>query len=124
MNPEPLEARPAGGVAPHRGTLILILGIVSLVIFPPLGVVAWVMGGSDLRAMRAGRMDRSGQGMTRAGHVLGIVSTALLVLYLILITAAVLLFLGFRRELSTRPDQARIDIMTLEQAVALCPAPV
>lgn len=36
-------------------------------------IAAWVMGRHDLREMRAGRMDPSGQGLTQAGMILGIV---------------------------------------------------
>src|SRR5262245_41781377 len=43
-------------LTPHRGTLILVLGILSLVICGLLGPFAWVMGNNDLREMRAGNM--------------------------------------------------------------------
>lgn len=62
---------------PHRGTLILILGILSFVCCFICGIVAWVMGNSDLRAMAEGRMDPSGEGLTKAGKICGIVSVCL-----------------------------------------------
>jgi hypothetical protein len=71
---------------PHRGGLILALGLVALaggVSFcaPALiGPVAWALGSWDLREIREGRMDPEGEGMTRAGQVCGIVSTVLLIL--------------------------------------------
>src|SRR5438874_11415834 len=34
---------------PHRGPLILVLGILSICVFGFLGPVAWIMGNSDLR---------------------------------------------------------------------------
>ena len=46
----------------------------------PLGIFAWVMGGNDLAEMRRGQMDRSGEGLTQAGRILGIVSTVLMIL--------------------------------------------
>jgi hypothetical protein len=66
-------------LAPHRGTAILVLGILSLVISCGgigwiLGIIAWVMGNSDLREMDAGRMDPSGRGIAQAGKVCGMVS--------------------------------------------------
>ena len=61
------------GVAPHRGTLILVLGILGLVICFICGFVAWSMGGTDLRRMDAGTMDPSGRGITQAGKILGMV---------------------------------------------------
>jgi hypothetical protein len=63
---------------PHRGGLILVLGILSWVFgCPVLSVMAWMMGNSDLREMRAGRMDSSGMGLTQAGHILGMIHALL-----------------------------------------------
>ncbi len=62
---------------PHRGTLILVLGILGIVCCFICGIVAWVMGNGDLREMAAGRMDPSGQGITQAGKICGMVSVIL-----------------------------------------------
>jgi hypothetical protein len=43
---------------PHRGGLILTLAILGWLICSPLCVVAWVMGSTDLAAMKAGRRPR------------------------------------------------------------------
>jgi hypothetical protein len=66
--------------APHRGTLILILGILGFLICGLCGVAAWIMGSNDLAEMKAGRMDSSGRDMTQIGYVLGIISTVLMIL--------------------------------------------
>jgi predicted Zn finger-like uncharacterized protein len=64
--------------APHRGTTILVLGILSFFCLTPIfGPMAWVMGSKDLKEMRARRMDRSGEGLTNAGRICGIISTIL-----------------------------------------------
>lgn len=76
---------------PHRGTLILVLGILSLVICAPLGIVAWVMGNTDLREIAAGTMDPAGKDLTTIGRILGIIATVLLALGLIV----AVLFGGF-----------------------------
>ena len=73
---------------PHRGTLILVLGILSLVICAPLGIFAWIMGNGDIREMAAGTMDPSGRDTTNAGRICGIIGTVLLAL-------SVLLGIGF-----------------------------
>ena len=39
---------------PHRGTMILVFGILGLVICVIFGIVAWVMGNGDLKAMEHG----------------------------------------------------------------------
>ena len=82
-NPYEAARTPGGSyryTAPHRGVLILILGILSWVIGCfPLGIAAWAMGSNDLAEMRRGRMDPSGQGLTRAGQVIGIIHVVLTV---------------------------------------------
>jgi hypothetical protein len=71
----------AAEAKPHRGNVILGLGIAGLVFslccFPAgyaLGGCAMVMGGRDLRLMARRRMDRAGQRPTRTGQILGIVA--------------------------------------------------
>lgn len=66
-----------GAMKPHRGTAVLVLGILGLVICVICGIVAWVMGNADLRDMESGRMDPSGLGMTKAGKICGMVSVIL-----------------------------------------------
>ena len=44
-----------------------------IVTCPIFSLMAWVMGSHDLAEMRAGRMDRSGEGLTQAGQILGMV---------------------------------------------------
>jgi hypothetical protein len=69
--------RSRGHLRPHRGTLILVLGILSLVFCPLgfLGPVAWILGSQDLREIRAGRMDPQGAGLTNGGRICGIIGT-------------------------------------------------
>jgi hypothetical protein len=72
-------------LAPHRGGMILAFGILAIVgiltiVFGPL---AWIMGNADLAAMRAGRMDPSGEGQTNTGRILGMIATLLTLLALI-----------------------------------------
>ncbi len=71
---------------PDRGTLVLVLGILSLVtiliyclapIGAILGIFAWVMGQKDLAKMKAGTMDDRGRGTTQAGWICGIIGTVL-----------------------------------------------
>lgn len=69
---------------PHRGTMILVFGILGLLVCMPLGIVAWVMGSADLKAMDAGTMDPEGRSSTQAGKILGIIATLLAVLSFVL----------------------------------------
>lgn len=62
---------------PHRGSMVLVFGILGLVLCLPFGIAAWAMASSDLSAMRDGLMDPSGRDTTNAGRILGIISVCL-----------------------------------------------
>ena len=82
---------PSGGtpgqrnLQPHRGPLVLILGILGLVFnvccIP--GILAWIFGASDLKQMKAGTMDPEGEGLTKAGYICGIIGTCIQIVALI-----------------------------------------
>lgn len=67
----------------HRGTMILIFGILGLVVCGLFAPIAWIMGSADLAKMRSGTMDNLGYGSTQAGYVLGIIGTVFIVLGLL-----------------------------------------
>jgi hypothetical protein len=79
---------------PHRGPLVLVLGIISIVAAPAvmccyflgpvvplvglgLGIPAWVLGRRDLERMKQGTMDPEGEGVTQGGMICGIIGTIL-----------------------------------------------
>jgi hypothetical protein len=70
-------------VRPHRGGLILVLGILGLLCCVFFGILAWVLASTDLREMREGRMDPAGWGLTRAGQVCGIISVVVWIAYIL-----------------------------------------
>lgn len=92
-----LSSPPAGrrrylgrrSAVPHRGGLVLALGIIGLVgVFcAPVGLLfgifAWVYGRNDLKRMSRGEMDPEGEGLTYAGWVCGIIATLLSLLLLV-----------------------------------------
>jgi len=71
----------AGGYYPEQvnGTLILILGILSILgcFSVILGPVAWVMGNNALKAIAAGQADPAQQGNVSGGRICGIIGTIL-----------------------------------------------
>ena len=71
------------GQAPHRGVLILVLGILGLIVCQLLAPVAWIMGKGDMAQIDSGQMDPEGRGLTQAGMILGIVGTIFIVLSLV-----------------------------------------
>ncbi len=94
MPPPPIEHDPGSHMmAPHHGVLILVFGILSWVVCVIFGIVAWIMGNSDLRAMQEGRMDPTGEGLTKAGKIVGMISVILSIVG-IFIAILVLLLMG------------------------------
>ncbi|MDF1811802.1 MAG: hypothetical protein P1V20_06295 [Verrucomicrobiales bacterium] len=79
---------------PHRGTTVLVLGILGLVACPICGIIAWVMGNKDLAAMAAGQMDREGEGNTKVGKICGIIATILWILGMIAWVLMMIVSLG------------------------------
>jgi hypothetical protein len=63
--------------------MILAFGILGIICCLAFGIAAWIMGNRDLAEMAAGRMDRSGEGITSAGKILGIIAVVLQILGLI-----------------------------------------
>lgn len=62
---------------PHRGVMILIFGILALSCGLIFGLMAWIMGTNDLNEIYSGRMDPTGEGLTKAGRILGMVGLGL-----------------------------------------------
>jgi hypothetical protein len=72
---------PAAGLnqslKPHRGTLVLVFGILGLFACGIFSVLAWIFGNQDLKNMQEGLMDTSGMSITKAGKVMGIIGVSL-----------------------------------------------
>jgi len=66
---------------PHRGTLILVLGVISLFLawntclgFIP-GIPAYILGTADIKKMRMGLMDPRGESQTNTGRWIGLIAS-------------------------------------------------
>ncbi len=95
-NTPPLPVMGQAAYAPPvNGTLILILGIISLAggcsCFLPglLGPVAWVMANNALRTLDMPGVDQTQRGSVVAGRVCGIIGTVIFVLFLLYFVLAV-----------------------------------
>ncbi len=68
--------RPVGmtAIEPHRGLFVLSLAILGCLV-PFFSVWPAVAGTQDLRKMVSGKMDRSGEAMTRSGQAIGMVAS-------------------------------------------------
>ena len=80
--------RPLQSKKPDRGQLITILGFMGLFCCWPWGIIAWVIGNSDLNEIRMGIRDDSGKSLTKLGKAAGMIST-ILGLTLIVVSAAI-----------------------------------
>jgi hypothetical protein len=77
---------------PHRGSLVLTLGVISLCAAPtcvfsliglPLGIAAWIMGQTDLRKIDSHLMEPDGRPNTHSGRICGVLGTLVSALWLL-----------------------------------------
>lgn len=86
----------AANVRPHRGTLLLVLGLVSIVACNFVGPFAWVLGNDDLEEIRAGRMDPQGESLTYVGKICGIIGSVLMIVQFVGGGIAMLAWLAYQ----------------------------
>jgi hypothetical protein len=117
---EDYDREGSAGGAPGRGGMVMTFGIVSIVLFVisvvvgfggsfiipfagfcipvftiiglVLGILAWTMGSSDLKKIKAGAISRAAEGNTKVGFITGIIGTILNALSLL--CSCVLLIIG------------------------------
>ena len=80
----------AAPVQHPQATTSFILGLLGLVLCPPVGIGGLVMGGRVRREIDASGGQLGGRGLATAGWVMGIISVVLLALYVVLIVFAIL----------------------------------
>jgi hypothetical protein len=56
-----------------QATLVLVLGILSIVCCGPLGIAAWIMGNSEIQAIDARRRPPENRATANAGRICGII---------------------------------------------------
>lgn len=110
-------------VLPHRGGMVLTLGLVGMVLqmllilmglLTPMclpcaspvivpGVIAWFCGRNDLRKMDRQQMDSTGRSVTQAGMILGLIATGISILCMLAIVAFIVLIVVFSFSLQAVP---------------------
>ena len=70
-----------------QATVVLVLGILSLVCCAPLGIVAWVLGNTELKAIDEGRRPPENRGTASAGRICGIVGTCIAAVGILVLVA-------------------------------------
>lgn len=90
--PPPLECGPWGppGYQHPRGTPSLVLGLLSVTVFTPLGPFAWAMSRRALREVDAAPVVVVNRGQLVAAQAMGVVASALLAVMTVTVVAAVL----------------------------------
>ncbi|GAA5045199.1 DUF4190 domain-containing protein [Nocardia callitridis] len=89
--PPGYQGYPGYGPPPDHSnaTLIMILGILSLVLCQILGPFAWVMGRRALNEIDASGGTIGGRGSVQAGYVCGIIATVITVLSILVIVVVI-----------------------------------
>jgi hypothetical protein len=72
-----------------QAIVALILGILGIVCCGLMAPIAWFLGSQEIKAIREGRAPVAGEGLAKAGMILGIIGSILLVL-----TALWVFFMG------------------------------
>lgn len=70
-------------MARHRGTMILVFGILGFLGILPLAPIAWWMGTKDSLKMQDGTMDPTGKTATEIGRFLGMFTTCVLLVWVL-----------------------------------------
>ena len=84
MSEPSYQTPPSGGAqGKSQATLILILGILGIVCCPICAPIAWIMGGKELKAIKAGTLPATNEGMAKAGWILGIIGSIILIFWII-----------------------------------------
>jgi uncharacterized protein DUF4190 len=70
--------------ASTQAILSLVLGILSIVTCCGiLGPIAWYLGSQEQKAIREGRAPAAGEGIAKAGLILGIIGTICMVMWIL-----------------------------------------
>ncbi len=84
----------AGGLEHPQGTVILILGILSIVLCQLLGPFAWVMGRRALAEIDSSGRTYTNRTMVQAGMICGVIGTVFLALGLVSLIFVIIVSIG------------------------------
>jgi hypothetical protein len=81
VSPGPTTTTPPSGppLKESRADLVLFLGILSLFMCGPIGIVAWIIANADLKKIRAGTLSPRKASNLKIGRTLGIVGAVLFI---------------------------------------------
>lgn len=84
-----------------QASTALVISILGLVCCQVLGIVAWVMANNELEGIKTGKRNPANEGTANAARIIGIVSTVLLGVGVVLLLLAVagLMVIPFTNEI-------------------------
>ena len=84
-----------------QASTALVISILGLVCCQVLGIVAWVMANNELEGIKAGKRNPANEGTANAARIIGIVSTVLLAVGVVVLLLAVagLMVIPFTNEI-------------------------
>lgn len=85
MNSAPGPYAPAAYPEQSQATAAFVLGLLGFFVFPLLAPFAWAMGSREIAGIDAGRRPPDNRSLARIGQVLGIIMSALLILFVVLV---------------------------------------
>lgn len=86
---DPTPQRLHGSRDHPQGLTILVVGILSIVLCPLLGPFAWTMGNKAMREIRFSGYHVPNAGLIKAGRILGIIASVLMVAWAALVVLLV-----------------------------------
>ena len=88
--PHPYASPPGTGSRTNSNALVsLIIGVVSLAVCQPLGLLAFFLGRTARREIAASQGHQDGDGLAVAGQVIGLVSVGIFVLSIVAVVVIV-----------------------------------
>lgn len=91
--PSPVDHGAPGYPEQSQSTVVFVLGLVGMLVFPLLAPFAWAMGNRELAAIDAGRRPPDNRQLARIGQILGIVMSSLLILFVVAVVALIVVSL-------------------------------
>ena len=76
-----------------QSVLVFVIGLVGMFAFPLAAPFAWVLGNQELSAIDAGRRPADNRQLAKAGQILGILMSAFLILFAVLVFGLILVSL-------------------------------
>ncbi len=79
----PIPPQPQAQSASSQAITALVLGILGVTCCGIAAPIAWYIGNQELQSIQAGTSPAAGEGLAKAGKIMGMIGTGLMVLWLL-----------------------------------------